>query len=530
MANKSLFGGAKTSVPAANTINEAGGVAYKMSDKHALAQLAATGTLNDTFYVSANDQLKTVLDLTSKLEDEFIAKTAVYSRNAGYMKDMPALLMVILSKRNPYLFEKVFPRVINNGKMLRNFVQMVRSGTAGRKCLGSAPKRMIQNWLNSRTPEQLLNASVGNDPSLKDVIKLAHPKPKGPAYNALFAYLIDKEYDKRSLPKVVKQYENWKKGEADEVPMLDFRLLDGLKLGKKEWVEIAKNANWHMTRMNLNTFLRHGVFDDKKMVKLVADRLRDPEAIKKAKIFPYQLMVAYEQTTEVPNDVREALQDAMEIATENVPIFDGKVWVFTDVSGSMQSNPVTGFREGSTTTVNCLSVAALVSAVVARANKGAEVVAFSDDVIKTNLNMRDTVLTNAEKLKRLPSGGTNCSAPMAMLNAGNHKGDVIVYVSDNESWLDSNHGNGYHFNGHRGTQTMAEWKTFKKRNPKAKMICIDLAVNTSTQANESKDILNVGGFSDAVFEMMKDFIDGTGIDGWVEKIEKIDLDRRQSEE
>jgi len=31
-------------------------------------------------------------------------------------------------------------RVINNGKMLRNFVKIVRSGVAGRKSLGTAPK------------------------------------------------------------------------------------------------------------------------------------------------------------------------------------------------------------------------------------------------------------------------------------------------------------------------------------------------------------------------------------------------------
>ena len=30
----------------------------------------------------------------------------------------------------------VFPRVIDNGKMLRNFVQVVRSGTVGRKSFG----------------------------------------------------------------------------------------------------------------------------------------------------------------------------------------------------------------------------------------------------------------------------------------------------------------------------------------------------------------------------------------------------------
>jgi hypothetical protein len=39
---------------------------------------------------------------------------------------------------------------------------------------------------------------------------------------------------------------------------------------------------------------------------------------------------------------------------------DGKVYVFPDTSGSMQS-PVTGHRTGATTHVTCLDVAALVT-------------------------------------------------------------------------------------------------------------------------------------------------------------------------
>ena len=37
-------------------------------------------------------------------------------------------------------------------------------------------------------------------------------------------------------------------------------------------------------------------------------------------------------------ELREALQDAMEIALENVPAIDGKVYVFPDISGSMHSS------------------------------------------------------------------------------------------------------------------------------------------------------------------------------------------------
>jgi 60 kDa SS-A/Ro ribonucleoprotein len=41
--------------PKANTVNEAGGIAYKLSPKAALAQYAATGCFNHTFYADAGE-------------------------------------------------------------------------------------------------------------------------------------------------------------------------------------------------------------------------------------------------------------------------------------------------------------------------------------------------------------------------------------------------------------------------------------------------------------------------------------------
>jgi 60 kDa SS-A/Ro ribonucleoprotein len=108
--------------PKAEITNEAGGLAYELSPKATFAQCAATGCLNQTFYADANEQLKKVLELTKELDGEFIAKTAICAREKGFMKDISALLVAVLSTKDKALLEKVFPHVIDNGKMLRNFV------------------------------------------------------------------------------------------------------------------------------------------------------------------------------------------------------------------------------------------------------------------------------------------------------------------------------------------------------------------------------------------------------------------------
>ena len=518
MANKTLFKSLVGKlIPAADARNEHNAPAYALTPKQALAQYAATGCLGATFYAGAEEQLAKVLELCGRVEPEFVAKTAVYARERGFMKDTPALLLAYLASKDVRLLAAAFPRVVNNGKMLRNFVQIVRSGVAGRKSLGTAPKRLVREWLDARDTAAVFRASVGQSPSLADLVKMVHPKPRDPEREALYGYLVGRAFDAEALPALVREFEAFKAGERASVPDVPFQMLTALELGTAEWTAIARRAPWQMTRMNLNTFVRHRVFERPGLTELVAERLADPELVKKARVFPYQLMVAYASAGErVPAAVRDALQDAMEAAISNVPGVRGKVYVFPDVSGSMRS-PVTGYRKGSTTTVRCVDVAALVAAAVLRRNSRTEVLAFEQEVVKgLSLNPRDSVMTNAQKLAAVGGGGTNCSAPLRLLNQRKAEGDLVIYVSDSESWVDAR--------GGRGTETMREWAAFKRRNPRARMVCIDVQPYGTVQAAESSDVLNVGGFSDQVFELVADFAAGRlGPDHWVGVIEQVAL-------
>src|SRR5678815_5673254 len=333
MANKNLFKSQKGRLtPATNAINEAHAPAYMLSPKHQLAQYAATGCLNSTFYASADDQLATVLELCAEIDAEFIARTAVFCRERGFMKDMPALLCAVLSLKDREALARIFPRVIDNAKMLRNFVQIMRSGAVGRKSLGSAPKRLVREWLDARDPAALFKSNVGQDPSLADIVKMVHPKPKDAAREALFGYFIGRDYAFDAMPDVVRDYELFKKDRSREVPDVPFQMLTALELGTAEWTAIARRAPWQMTRMNLNTFARHGVFGVEGMSKLIAERLRDAKAIARARVFPYQLLIAYAMANtnaEIPREVCDALQDAMEIAIANVPAIEGRAVSYT---------------------------------------------------------------------------------------------------------------------------------------------------------------------------------------------------------
>lgn len=519
MANKKLFSSASSKAPAADMVNEAGGRAYRMEDTHALAQLAATGCLSDTFYANAREQMDKVLELCRNVDPKFVAQTAIYARRKGYMKDMPALLCAHLAATDVGLLRAVFPRVIDNGKMLRNFVQIVRSGVTGRKSLGSAPKRMIIDWLNSRDEDVLFRDSVGNDPSLVDVIKMVHPRPENKTREAFYAYLLKKEYNKRNLPKIVKQFEEFKTSDTvKEVPNVPFQMLTSWDLDKSVWEEIIKNAGWHMLRMNLNTFERHGVFENKKMVKLVAQKLRDENLIRKSRVFPYQLLVAYTMYNG-EHEIKEALQDAMEISVQNVPEIDGKVLLLPDVSGSM-SSPVTGGRGSATSAVRCVDIAALISSVFLRHNKSAEVYPFDTRVHTPNMNPRDSIMTNAQKLAKYLGGGTDCGAAIEYATKNGIKADLVIMISDNESWFNNQRSRWYG----DSTRTANAWAAYKRKYKNAKLVCVDIQPYDSEQVKEHADVLNVGGFSDAVFDIIAEFYNGNlNPDHWVGLIGQIEV-------
>jgi 60 kDa SS-A/Ro ribonucleoprotein len=259
------------------------------------------------------------------------------------------------------------------------------------------------------------------------------------------------------------------------------------------------------------------VFNDVTMVDFVAARLGDEQSIRKAKAFPYQLLMAYQAAKkEMPAVISEALQDALEHSLVNVPHLAGKkVVVCPDVSGSMQS-PATGFRKGATTSVRCIDVAGLVAAAMLRSNPETIVLPFENQVVDIRLNGRDSVMTNAKRLANIGGGGTNCSAPLAWLVKQKTPVDVVIFVSDNQSWMDAK--------GHGATTTMHHWAEIKRRNPQAKLVCIDIQPYANSQAAEREDILNIGGFSDEVFKLVGLFANNELAAGhWVEVINQVEL-------
>jgi 60 kDa SS-A/Ro ribonucleoprotein len=121
---------------------------------------------------------------------------------------------------------------------------------------------------------------------------------------------------------------------------------------------------------------------------------------------------------------------------------------------------------------------------------------------------------NAAALAGIGGGGTNVSAPLAQLNAERAEVDLVVIVSDNQSWVDAAR--------HGATATMREWDRIVRRNRQAKLVCVDIQPYGTTQAAGRPEILNVGGFSDAVFDTIARFARGEAR-SWVELVNQMEV-------
>lgn len=552
MANKSLFQSITSVPPRATVVNEAGGPAYKYEPKHSLAQMAATGTFGNVFYANAQTQLDEMRKLIDQVDDnEFLAKLAVYSRERACMKDMPAALLVVLSSRDTKLMHQVFDRVADNGRVLRTVFQMTRSGQFGRKSLSSSLQRAFQRWLNDASVGKLLSASIGNDPSLRDILRMARPTPKDNARRALFGWLTDKPVEKwdpateTDLPATVQSLIAYRGADSVEAQTLiagdlhvRWDLLADAAKGPLVWKAIARQMGPQALRMNLNTLLRHDAFKkpgiigfagtDNMMIDYVAGQLADREAIARSRQFPYQYLAAYlNASDEVPSKVKSALHDAAEIACGNVPMLPGPVIIGLDTSGSMGC-AVTGNRgRGGTSKMRCVDVAALFAAAILRRNPDSIVIPFDTRAYQAKVDPSDSILSLSARLSKFGGGGTDCSLPFVEANTRYSKQRFagIVLVSDNESWITSGRRYGYGQNGSTGVMT--QWEKFKKTQQKLgiadpKLVCIDLQPYGTSQAPERSDILNIGGFSDAVFNVVSSFLEGD-VSRFVREVESVEL-------
>ena len=169
-----------------------------------------------------------------------------------------------------------------------------------------------------------------------------------------------------------------------------------------------------------------------------------------------------------------------------------------------------------------IDVAALFAAAILRRR---QIIPFDTRAYDVRIDPASPILSVGQ-LANYGGGGTDCSIRCSTSTAGPRSAvRRRVLVSDNQSWV---YRDVPFAHGRQGeTGVLSQWQTFAVNQRRLgvgspKLVCIDIQPYGSTQAPDRDDILNVGGFSDAVFNTVASFLSGDAA-RFVAEVEAIEL-------
>jgi 60 kDa SS-A/Ro ribonucleoprotein len=242
-----------------------------------------------------------------------------------------------------------------------------------------------------------------------------------------------------------------------------------------------------------------------------AERLTNAEALRKAKILPFQLYTAYrmfDAKTPAEQMVSEALVAAMDAAFVNLPDLGGTVCIAPDVSGSMSG------VIAKMTKVRYIDIAGIFAAALLKANPRALVLPFENKVVDVKLSARDSLMTNADKLARIGGGGTAVSAPVSHLLDRKIKVDTFIGITDNIEWATDQ-------SGRHGF--LPTWFAYKDQiAPDAKAYLLTIAPYRHAVAPpDTPDTHYIYGWSDSVLQYIA--LTRQGLAGQVESVRAVEM-------
>lgn len=453
--------------------NLAGGEAYAESPKLELISLILTSLVQDQFYRKADDGIIRADELLKQVEPEFAAKAAVFARQEYGMR---SISHVVAGELGRYASGAKWKRAFYTAVVRRpdDITEILAYWKSrGGKKIPSAMKYGLASAFDKFDDYQIAKyKGEGRGIKLVDAVNLLHPRPTDKNRTAL-ALLVKDE---------LKATETWEAklsaaGKNDEEKEGAWRsLLVERRLG---YMALLKN-------------LRNIVQQAPELVPVACEQLRDEQAIRKSLVFPFRYIAAMREIEKLPGtqDVLRSLSAAANVAVQNVPALPGKTLVAIDVSGSM-SVPVAGNKDTS-----CADVAIMFGAALAQ--KGADTLIFSDAAQYVSVRGQDLFGDIATIKQRVKPAGTNFHA---IFQTAGWAYDNIVILSDMQAWMRMD---GLSRLGGNPRQSLSAYR--EKFSCSPRIYSFDLAGYGTLQFPEA-NVYCVAGFSDRVFDLMKELAD-----------------------
>jgi len=510
-----------------------GGTGFKMVPELELYACVCSSILTPQYYTpNTNDQINKIKTLIRKVDPVFVAQLAVYAREQMYLRTIPLVLTVELAKchSGDNLLRRMAGRVIQRAdeitELLAYYVKAnnLRPKFVEAKGGHSVEKKIykLSNQLRKGVADaffkfdeyQFAKYNRPGEIKLRDALFLTHPKPRTDAQRVLFEKIAQ---DNLSTP-YTWETQMSKAGQ------------DG-KDKKAVWEELIQSGKLGYMALlrNLRNFLDAGVSEV--WLNKVADRIANPDEVRKSKQFPFRFLSAYRSIGGGPRTrytsywgdydsqigqhenlftpiLLESLEKAAKISVENIPmLINQAILVASDVSGSMQS-PLS-----EKSSLQQFDIGALLGLLVqARADNS--VFGMFGDTWKplTSEKVDNPLAATNELHRREGEVGYSTHGYKVLQWAINQKKKFsrIMIFTDCQMYG----------SGHDGRNIDKLWKQYKTINPYAKLYLFNLSSYGQTPIDlRAGDVALITGWSDKIFTAMDNIERGGEVLDMVKEIQ-----------
>ena len=482
----------RTQTGTTKTTNYEGGLAFKVDPVTELYLRVATCLVNEPkFYGDASADLERIVELVGvvgKKDPEFVLQLASYARNVLHLRSIPIVLLAESSaNENTRPFVRQYTsEIIQRADEPAELISYIKSkiGNIGDIDKNTMLPNSIRKGLNLairkfKTYHFSKYAGKNNEVSMRDVLRLVHPKPVSREQEQLYNAIVNEK---------LAPADTWE------------TYISKHGSSKETWEHIIPKMPIMAILRNLRNFI-----DNDCDLSIPSEKLISKKLILNSKQFPFRFYSAYkaieDRASHKVSKLLTALDIAMEISVQNVPKLDGTTAIFVDNSGSMDS----AISEKSTVTYK--EVGGMLGAIASTMSQDNYFMVFGTSISAVNFSGRDSVLTRAEKSIRTDVGGsTNAYLCFEWLNINKVPVDRILLFSDMQCY-DSGSGNMYGGYSGYSNSIVKQWNQYKKTvNKNTKLYSFDVSgYGTAQTPQGDRNVLLVGGWTENILKYIPYF-------------------------
>lgn len=444
--------------------NHAGGYVFVLDKWAILDRFLILGTAGGTYYAdqrkATKENLDPILACIAENADRVI-KTAIDVSDRGKaVKNEPAILVLALClthAADKTSAVRAVPKICRTGTHILTLADYMD----GLRGWGRVAKKAIREWFYSLDTNSLAYQAVKykqrNGWSLRDLLRLAHPPmPESPNRRSVLEYIAHPENQSPSVL-IIEGERAAKKAGADNIANVirEFNLpreaVPTEHLNRIDvWEALLEKMPMTALVRNLGKMSSIGLIKPMSSVAgEVVKRLTNELSLKKARMHPLQLLVAFAQyrqghgdkgslTWAPAQEVVGALEEAYYLAFGSVEKTGKRYYMALDISGSMGS-ALSGLP------ITCAQGAACLASVNHSVEPMTYVAGFGQ--AQSSGWSRDSKMIPIQLAKRSLGtaittnafGHTDCALPMLDAIEKGIEADVFCVYTDNQTWAGNIH-------------------------------------------------------------------------------------------